>query len=71
MSQWKPPRPGSRVPLERRRDRVTSTLIDVAIIYRRVFSPSACRDYLTMAQVKPEIIARVLANQCRHPCTDR
>jgi hypothetical protein len=55
-----------RDPLERRHDTVTATVIEVAIIYKRIFSRAACKDYLALCGVPAEIAVRILNNQHRH-----
>ena len=67
MTQSAGPQSGGHDPLERRHDAVTAALIEVALIYKRVFSPAACIHYLALCEVKGDTVARILNDHHRHP----
>ena len=58
---------GPTAPLERRRDELTATLVEVALIYRQVFGPAASLQYAVLAHIKAEVAERIIEGPCRRP----
>lgn len=52
-------------PQDRRRDETTAMFVDVALIYRQVFGPAACVQYVVLAHIKAEVAARIFQDRCR------
>jgi hypothetical protein len=52
-------------PLERRRDELSATLVEVALIYRQVFGPAASRQYAVLAGIKAAVAQRIFEGRCR------
>jgi hypothetical protein len=52
-------------PLERRSDAFNAALVEVAIVYSKVFGPQGCVQYFGMVGIKPELARRIVENRCR------
>lgn len=52
-------------PLERRSDAINAALVQVAIIYSKVFGVHGCLQYFTIVGIKPELARRIFEDRCR------